>query len=730
MSPPSFPPFPPDRSADDAGRMHAAIQPHGRLLVVAVADGALVAHSENWAGRSEMDAALAALGLGYAAWPAGEAPASAGTVAFAERRWDASAHRCGDLLYVEFEDASLDTGTQAPIYTLARHVVPALQRTGTVEELCELAVRELKRLSGFGRCLACRFDAQGHAEVLAEVADEGYERYLGHRFPACELPARERALHGRTYLRLVPDALHEPIALRCLEPGFGPASLDLSTSQLRSASPGYLEGLRGLGARASMSVSIIAGGRLWGLVSCHDRAPRMLPFQTRSACEHLGRLLSMQVEATEERAEVAERLELRQLTLQLVAQRADLDASLFGLAGEPATLLRLARASGAAVVLDDACRLVGETPPADAVLALSRWIANHEGEHFATARLPELYPEARGWQGLAAGVLALSISQVHRHLLLWFRPAVTQEIRWAGQPPAAGDGPGTPTSQGGFATWRELVEGRALPWTHAELAAALELRQSLVGIVLRRAEELAEVATELGRVNEELEAFSYTVSHDLRAPMRHISGYVDLVLEIEGQALGERARRYLSHAKDASAYAGRLVDGLLDFSRMGRAALKRTRVDTAALVAELAREFSRHEPAHRIEWDIAPGLPTLDGDPLLLQLALRNLVANAVKYSREREPARIRVAPVREAAGEGLDVIDNGVGFDMKYAGKLFGVFQRLHPSEEFEGTGIGLASVRRIVERHGGSVRAEGRPGAGARFGFVLPKQEEVENT
>src|SRR5262249_20753326 len=136
-----------------------------------------------------------------------------------------------------------------------------------------------------------------------------------------------------------------------------------------------------------------------------------------------------------------------------------------------------------------------------------------------------------------------------------------------------------------FATWCELVEGRAPAWTPAELAAALELRQSLVGIVLRRAEELAEVAAELGRANEELEAFSYTVSHDLRAPMRHISGYVDLVLEIDGGALGERARRYLSHAKDASAYAGRLVDGLLDFSRMGRAALKRSRVDTGAVVA-------------------------------------------------------------------------------------------------------------------------------------------------
>jgi chemotaxis family two-component system sensor kinase Cph1 len=316
--------------------------------------------------------------------------------------------------------------------------------------------------------------------------------------------------------------------------------------------------------------------------------------------------------------------------------------------------------------------------------------------------------------------------------VLWFRPELLQTITWAGDPrkadAAAGDGRIHPRRS--FDSWVETIRGRAAPWTGAQLGAAAELRQALIGIVLRRAEEMAQVAAELGRVNKELEAFSYTVSHDLRAPMRHIAGYVDLVVESEGARLGERALRYLAHAKEASAFAGQLVDGLLDFSRMGRAALKIRATETAALVEDLAAELTRMEPGREIVWSIAPDLPVLQADPLLLQIAVRNLLENAVKYSRASQPARIAVRAVRRDDGDGLEIEDNGVGFQMKYVGKLFGVFQRLHAAEEFEGTGIGLANVRRIVERHGGTVWGRGEIKIGACFGFVLPRRTALEGS
>jgi light-regulated signal transduction histidine kinase (bacteriophytochrome) len=710
-------------------RVPGAIQPHGRMLVLDAGSGREVAWSLNWRDAAQRQAALAALARRPLEVAEGESPAALGLVEVGGEEMDASAHRLGRHVIVEFEPAAADRGTQAPIYSLARHFLPQLQRARSVDDLLRIGVRELKRLTGFGRCLAYRFDRDGHGEVLAEAMDEGYESYAGHRFPASDIPAQARALYCLNFIRLIPDSDYAPVPLASRDAALAPGAIDLSLAGLRSVSPVHLEYMRNMGTRASMSVSIVVRGQLWGLVSCHDRETRFLSFPTRAACEHLGRLLSGQVEAADERSEVEQRHELRELTLQIIAQRADLDASLLGLVNEPAPMLRLARAAGVAVVLNDVCRSFGDVPPADEILALAEWLRHRGDEVFESDRLPELWPAAAGWGDVGAGVLAIAISQVHRHVILWFRPAVVQTITWAGRPYKEVRAEGRIQPRSSFASWKEELQGRALPWTSAERGAVLELRQSLIGIVLRRAEELNEVAAELGRVNKELEAFSYTVSHDLRAPMRHIAGYVDLVMDVEGAKLGDKSRRYLQHVKDASAYSGRLVDALLDFSRMGRTAIKHGDVDMRALSTEVARELTRFEAGRAIEWDIAPDLPVLWADPVLMQVAMRNLMGNAVKYSRDRAVTRVRVVPARRGGRTGVEVVDNGVGFDMRYVDKLFGVFQRLHQSEQFEGTGIGLASFRRIVERHGGEVWAHGTPGEGARFGFALPDKTEEDN-
>ncbi|HEY1227964.1 MAG TPA: ATP-binding protein, partial [Ramlibacter sp.] len=687
--------------AQEPIRIPGAIQPHGWMAIVG-ADGHLAGYSANWA---DADRAAHAVRLvsdrAHAIEAGGEGPASLGSIELGGQVLDVLGHRAGELLVLEFEPHSGSTGIQAPIYSLARHFLPALQRSTTVDELVQLAAEEMKRLSGFGRVLVYRFDEEGHGEVLAERIDPGYDSYMGHSFPAADIPPQARELYLLNHIRLIPDANYEPVSLASTGGNWDARTLDLSFAALRSVSPVHLEYMRNMGTLASMSVSIQVGGKLWGLISCHDHAPRHLPFQTRAACEHLGRLLSLQIAAKEDNAQVAKRLELRHLTLQIVAHLADSDGTLQRLIAEPALLLRMAQASGAAVVLNDQCWTCGDTPDKAQIAALAQWIVSTGQDAWSSDRLAEVYPPAAGFLAQGAGVLAISISQVHQHVVIWFRHELVRTVRWAGDPKReveVRDGRIHPRKS--FASWKQQVRGRSLPWSAAELGAAAELRNALIGIVLRRAEEMAEVATELGRVNKELEAFSYTVSHDLRAPMRHIAGYVDLVQDMEGKSLSDRAQRYLGHVKEAAAYAGHLVDALLDFSRMGRSAMKRSMVDTRMLVGELVAEFNRQEPQRHIEWQIDDPLPRVWADPFLLQVALRNLIGNAVKYTRGRDKALVQIKPVQNADGVGLEISDNGVGFQQKYVAKLFGVFQRLHQAEEFEGTGIGLASVRRIVER------------------------------
>lgn len=234
-------------------------------------------------------------------------------------------------------------------------------------------------------------------------------------------------------------------------------------------------------------------------------------------------------------------------------------------------------------------------------------------------------------------------------------------------------------------------------------------------------QRVRERTAQLESANKELEAFSYSVSHDLRAPLRHISGYVDLLRKDVEPTLGERARRYLATIAGSAAEMGHLIDDLLAFSRVGRHEMRISRVELDELVREAASQAERGAAGRTIVWKLTP-LPAVHADPGLFRLVLGNLLENAVKYTRPRSAAVIEVGAETTDLETVLFVHDNGVGFDMAYANKLFNVFQRLHSSAEFEGTGIGLATVRRIVSRHGGRTWAEGAVDQGATFYLSLP--------
>jgi len=231
-------------------------------------------------------------------------------------------------------------------------------------------------------------------------------------------------------------------------------------------------------------------------------------------------------------------------------------------------------------------------------------------------------------------------------------------------------------------------------------------------------------------VNRELEAFSYSVSHDLRAPLRHVAGFADKLRRHLGEAVDERSRHYLQTISESAQRMSTLIDDLLVYSRLGRSAIRLQAVDMQSLVQEVRAVLEANAeadyPGHAIEWRQAP-LPVLVADQNMMRQVWQNLLGNAIKYSARREPARIEVGYRRLEDGDHeFSVRDNGAGFDMAYAAKLFGVFQRMHKASEFPGTGIGLASVRRILLRHGGLVSADAEPGAGATFRFTLPSNPD----
>jgi chemotaxis family two-component system sensor kinase Cph1 len=731
------------RCADEPIRTPGSIQPHGFMLTLAPALTVLQASAnlEHWTGvpvPGALGQPLAqVVGAGAAARIAAELgaapppprPAYIGTVTAANgAHFDVLAHAWDGLLNLEFE------GVDRPGAADFRHLYPLIgdfllnvNRSGSVTALSELAARRVREVTGYGRVMVYRFDADGHGQVLAESKEDAYESYLGQYFPAGDVPAQARALYTLSPIRVIQDANYVPAPLvPALNPATGSRN-DLSFAALRSVSPVHLQYMRNMGTLASMSVSIIVKGKLWGLISCHNATPCPVPVEKRTACEQLGQILALCIESREDAGELQFRLDVRRIMVEMLGHLTKGANFLENLSAVFPELLRFGRAGGAAIVVDERVLAYGDTPDEPAIRALADWLSLHgHTEVFHTDHLKDLYPAGAALVRNASGLLALPISRIHRHYLLWFRPEVVQTIEWAGNPHAKEAARGTPaqlTPRLSFDAWRETIHGRSLPWHAAEIELTVEFRTALLGIALERAEQMAELAEELGRANKELEAFSYSVSHDLRAPLRHIVGFSDLLIESAGSEDPERRQRFLKNIKESARLAGKLVDDLLSFSQMGRAALRPTSVDMNDLVAGCIDKLGIEMQGRNVDWHIEP-LPRVVADPTFLHLAVFNLLSNAVKFTGGRDPAIITITSDEQPEQTVFHVADNGAGFNMEYVHKLFGVFQRLHRMEDFQGTGIGLANVRRIVERHNGRVWAASRQGEGATFSFSIPKQ------
>lgn len=647
---------------------------------------------------------------------------------------DGIVHRWDEVVMLELEPKG---NGKAPdffdFYHQVKGPISRLQKAPTLLKMCQVVVKEIRRLTGFDRVMVYQFDADGAGMVIAEDTNQDTP-YLELRYPPSDIPKQARHLYTLNWLRLIPNVQYQPVGLI---PEHNPVTgqpLDLSLAVLRSVSPIHLEYLQNMGVTASMSISLLQNQQLWGLIACHHNCPKYIPYHIRTICEFIGQVASTELTNKSISENSQHKQYLQALQTHFVEALSQADYFLGGLEQLKPQLLELIDSTGAVIYSEERCIRIGETPTEEEVCALLDWLKPHLHQGiFATRALPQQYPTAETYQEVASGVLALEISRIHRNYVLWFRPEVIQTVNWAGNPnkpvEVQADGSMRMSPRQSFDLWQEEVKGRSLPWQPYELEAVAELRNLIVGIVLRQAEEMSSMNFELKRSNEELDSFAYIASHDLKEPLRGIHNYAHFLMEDYAQALDEEGVSKLQTLVRLAQRMEDLVNSLLQISRLGRANLIRQPVDLNDLVQQAIATLTIARPDLRVEFRMPQPLPTVSCDRSQVLELFTNLISNAIKYNDKAEPwVEMGVLP-RDAFQDAehrettvFYVRDNGIGIAPEHLEKIFQIFRRLHGRDAFGGgTGAGLTIARKIVERHGGRIWVDSTLNQETTFYFTL---------
>ncbi|MCT7956295.1 ATP-binding protein [Laspinema palackyanum] len=408
-------------------------------------------------------------------------------------------HSHPDCLILELEPAlSPKTVGFLSFYKLVEAAASTIQNSKNFQQLCEFVVKEIRNITGFDRVMLYRFDPAGHGTVLAEEKLESMNSWLNLNYPAEDIPPQARQLYSINLLRLIADVNYKPVAIVPTINPLDKRPLDLSHSVLRSVSPCHIEYLQNMKVRASMSISIVKEGKLWGLVACHHNSPKYVSYEVRKACEFFGKVMALELRSKEDDSFYEYRLQLQATTAKLVEYMSRETNFIDGLVKFQPNLLNLVRADGAVIYFKETYQQVGNTPSRDRIERLIHWL---EQQNFPTVyhtdSLASVYPEAETYKDIASGLLAVVISKEPKHYVLWFRTEVVHQVSWAGDPNTPfellpGRNPRLHPRKS-FEVWQELVKLTSLPWKPCEIEAALDLKNAIVTIVLRQADELAKL---------------------------------------------------------------------------------------------------------------------------------------------------------------------------------------------------------------------------------------------
>lgn len=601
-------------------------------------------------------------------------------------------------------------------------VLNEIQSSRSIPELGNSAAELTREIFGYDRVMIYKFDEEWNGMVLAESKIPEMESWLGLHYPATDIPAQSRELFLKHQVRMISHVGYSPVPI---VPEISPLTgkpLDISNSSLRAVSPIHIEYLTNMKVGASLSAAIIVQGKLWGLIACHHKTAKYLNYYQRESCRFLAQMLSTEIALQEsnnfiEKTSASERI-LNTLVEQLKKKNNIVEA----LSGGPVSFTDLISCTGGAIYFGGEWELKGQVPTQPELDSLmNRFLVHQEAGIYHTRNLSSVYDKAIDFQAIASGILSLRITE--SKYLIWFRPEIVQTVSWGGDPHDKAfynEEEGRLSPRKSFKKWTNELKGISEDWKDFDLSAARDLgdRVSLT-LLSKQRKEISALNKKLIEANKDLELFSYGLSHDLRAPIRGMEGYLRILKEDHSQELSEEGGNILNLASALTGKMNTLIDDILSYSGLStREDLQTQIIPTRSILDDVLLLINAQVNYPKTRIQIDDNLPPIKGDKRMLFQLWLNIINNALKYSGKVAAPEVTIGTVQEKGKNVFFVRDNGIGIEEEYLEKIFGTFTRV-AGKDYKGSGIGLAIVKKIIEKHKGEIWVESAKGKGTTFYF-----------
>lgn len=646
-------------------------------------------------------------------------------------------HQSNQTYILEAEPSEENSKKLADVYDQTSQFLSYMNATHTLKELCEMVVKGTREITGYDRVMVYRFDKDYNGEVFAESVREDLEPFLGLHYPHTDIPSQARALYMQNLLRLIVDIDYTPVPLYTVDDGDASKNLDLSLSILRSTSPIHVKYLQNMGVGATLTISLIHKNKLWGLIACHHYSEKNLTPEIRLAAQLQGHFITSQIDIRQsnEEYEVARKSNIALEKLNAINLPAKEDT--FHIVAQNKNLLEICNASGVAIVFNNTIYKNGLTPDDNNINKMIKWLSVFTtADSFSTEKLLDFLPEADDYCEEASGILYHSLSIDSNDCIIWFRPESLTEINWAGDPNKAiiKDVNGL-YPRNSFKLYREIVKCQSKLWLQPELNAGANYAHTLqkqfnLLIISQEEEKYRKLSELLKETNSELENINWISTHDLQEPLRKIQMLSSRLLGKEDEQFSETVINSVQRMNNSAQRMQTLLIDILKYTKIQHIDDSLEMVKPEDVLGEVLSDLSEHINERKAIISIEE-MPLINGIPFLMKQLFSNLIQNSLKYSF---PDKIPIVTIKSLGihelnsnpFQVLEFSDNGIGFEQQFAENIFNIFSRLHTQEQYNGSGVGLALCKKIMQVHKGSILAEGIENQGAKFKLYFPLNQE----